>query len=260
MTAFAYARDRANHPNLLSCDDASVSNASHSSLVPAPVTENTTGKRNCGKRGSSSSFRDDTTSSGDKCRKRSRGVKRVHWDRIHTREFVLVVGDHPLCEDGLPVTLGWQYTDKSFSPPISNTIGDDQSENNENRSSPQRQEQQQIKISERRQSYVFPRRLSYEERKERLVSISNLTLEQIKSDEMDLVVRTLEESWANDDIYSGEYNEDMTMDLNPIGDEKLLELDDIDAVPNIEIDSKHQDDEDFGDVSHFVWSNEETGI
>ena len=77
---------------------------------------------------------------------------------------------------------------------------------------------------------------------------------------MDLVVRTLEESWANDDIYSGEYNEDMTMDLNPIGDEKLLELDDIDAVPNIEFDSKDQDDEDFGDVSHFVWSNEETGI
>jgi hypothetical protein len=111
--------------------------------------------------------------------------KRVSWDQIHTREYTLVVGDHPMCQDGLPVSLGWDHADCS-----SMTL------------------QQQhtavplitaTNIRERQQSYVFPRRLSYEERRDRLLNVSNLTLDQIKNDEIDLVVRTLREVVGNDD-------------------------------------------------------------
>lgn len=100
--------------------------------------------------------------------------KRVSWDCIHIREYALVVGDHPYCQDGLPVSLDWQHADNTT---VIQRIALQQS------------------LSERKHSYVFPRRLSYEERKERLCSVSGLTDDQVKNDEIELVVRTLQESW-----------------------------------------------------------------
>jgi hypothetical protein len=142
--------------------------------------------------------------------------KRVTWDQIHTREYTLVVGDHPLCQDGLPVSLGWDHADGSSTtlqksyhtvmPPRTTTT-----------------------IRERQQSYAFPRRLSYEERRERLLNVSNLTLDQIKDDEMDLVVRTLRESWDDegDDndgvLLSGSHREIAMMIGEQYDEETLLD-------------------------------------
>jgi hypothetical protein len=98
--------------------------------------------------------------------------KRVRWDIIQTREYSLVVGDHPFCQDGLPVSLDWQYHDSCSSSSIESRP-----------------------VSERKESYVFPRRLSYEERRDRLCSVSGLTAEEVKNEEIELVVRTLKEAW-----------------------------------------------------------------
>lgn len=162
-----------------------------------------------------------------------RPKKRVSWDRIHTREFDLVVGDHPMCQDSLPVSLGWQYNDQSYK---------------------HLQTQELLTISERRQSYLFPRRLSYEERRERLISVSNLTSDQIQNDEIDLAVRTLKETWETQYV-DGNYISDVVMtpvqtnfDFTsiPLAGEDLMELDEIEVVPGIE-------GEELGDITNFEW-------
>ncbi|CAJ1946088.1 unnamed protein product [Cylindrotheca closterium] len=137
--------------------------------------------------------------------------KRVRWDRVHKREFSLIVGDHPLCHDGLPVSFGWQYSD---CRPDS-----------------------LVNASERIQSYVFPRRMSYDERRQLLFS-GGLSADQVKSDEIDLIVRTLSEVWDT----SGMANMD--------GADPLAEIEffgDDDMPINMDID--------LGDISNFEWSD-----
>lgn len=130
----------------------------------------------------------------------SNAKKRVSWDRIHTREYALVVGDHPLCQDGLPVSLGWQYVDHA-TPSVHLRLQHHQQSQPPQLQQPQ---QQQPQVAGRHAAYMFPRRLSYEERRNRLQAVSNLTLDEIKSDEIDLVVRTLQESWGEtNDVLDG---------------------------------------------------------
>mmetsp|Transcript_82859 Transcript_82859/g.124394 ORF Transcript_82859/g.124394 Transcript_82859/m.124394 type:complete len:198 (+) Transcript_82859:119-712(+) len=141
--------------------------------------------------------------------------KRVSWKSIQTREFALVVGDHPLCHDGLPVSLGWRFYDSC--------PGDLVKAN---------------RVSERKSSYAFPRRLSYEDRRERLVAVSGLTVDEVKNDEIDLVVRTLKESWAHI------AEEPATPD--PLAD--IMMWDD-GEVPCMDLDV------DLGDISDFEWTD-----
>jgi hypothetical protein len=188
----------------------------------------------------------EDSSLDDSMNSRQQAKKRVSWAGIHTREYALVVGDHPMCQDGLPVSLGWQYSDG-----ISNIL--------------LTQQQQEVPLRERQQSYVFPRRLSYEERRNRLVAVSNFTLDQIKNDEIDLVVRTLKESW--DDIdgrqqqqqlggVCGDGSEDedansgMDMDFDPLAG--MMGLDDNMMMLGIDIDL----DGDLGDITDFEWTDE----
>ena len=210
--------------------------------------------------------------------KKSTKNKRVSWDRIITREYSLVVGDHPMCQDGLPVSLGWQYNDhscstKSMNPQVPTVVEQKEEGTSlslvgiqrQQQQELQQQQQQPIKLSERRQSYVFPRRLSYEERRERLISVSNLTLDQIKNDEIDLVVRTLKESWEEDDNQEGvgdgdgEGNDIMmepaNRDYDPLADENMMDLDDMDVVPVIDVD--FNDNEDLGDITNFEWTDDD---
>ena len=183
--------------------------------------------------------------------------KRVSWDRIHTREFALVVGDHPMCQDSLPVSLGWQYDDHSCSTKDMNQIVQAQHTGIGETPVTHPGQQQTTTISERRRSYVFPRRLSYQERKERLVAVSNLTLDQIKNEEIDLVVRKMKESWEMHYVsYSSESNNDDDVIMAPIQtvpffdspmpDDNLMELDDIETIPGT-------DGQDLGDITNFQW-------
>jgi hypothetical protein len=141
----------------------------------------------------------------------SNKMTRVSWDKIDTREFALVVGDHPLCNDGLPVSLGWKYSDC-----CPNSLAE---------------------ASEREQSYVFPRRLSYDERRQRLF-LGGLSAEQVKNDEIDLVVRTLNEAWD----HGGMQNSDL---MDPLADITMLGDD----------DTPLSMDFDLGDISNFEWTD-----
>jgi len=147
------------------------------------------------------------------------GKKRVSWDRVHTREYALVVGDHPFCQDGLPVSLDWQFRDNlektaAITP--------------------------QLEMKERSTSYIFPKRLSYEERRQRLHQVSGLTPDQVKNDEIDLVVRTLQESW-----------DEVPIEPTPVQPCVLPEPDMMiwDDIISQDIDL------DLGDISNFEWTD-----
>ena len=169
--------------------------------------------------------------------------KRVSWDRIHIREYPLVFGDHPLCQDGLPVRLGWQYDDMNALAVEQIKEGMKPTLNGNNRKG-------ETKLSERRQSYVFPRRLSYEERRDRLISVG-FSLDQIKNDEIDLVVRTLKESWDDQNTTEEGICNDIVMepvhcDYDPFADDNMMEID----VPEIDVDF-NENNEDLGDITDF---------
>lgn len=152
--------------------------------------------------------------------------KRVSWDRIHTREYALVVGDHPLCQDGLPVSLDWQHADNTL--PVKKIAGPEAP-----------------KVSERRHSYVFPKRLSYEERRQRLCCVSGLTDDQVKNDEIDLVVRTLQESW---DCVAQDASS-QPFDPTPIAEDDTNMMAVWEDVISQDIDI------DLGDISDFEWTD-----
>ena len=143
----------------------------------------------------------------------SRLKKRVSWNNIQTREYSLVVGDHPLCQDGLPVSLDWQFSDSS---PRSFQVDN---------------------VTERSKSYVFPRRLSYQERISKLCDISGFTLEEVKNEEIDLVVKTLKESWDEVPV-----EPITTVDSDPLIDDMML----WDDIPGLDCD--------LADVSDFEWT------
>ena len=69
--------------------------------------------------------------------------KSVSWKGIFIREYDVTVGDHPLCRDNLPLSLDWSHSN-----------------------------QEKIKNidcgRERMSNYVFPKRLSYEDRRRRI--------------------------------------------------------------------------------------------
>mmetsp|Transcript_825 Transcript_825/g.2068 ORF Transcript_825/g.2068 Transcript_825/m.2068 type:complete len:298 (+) Transcript_825:211-1104(+) len=284
MTALTYASDATNQTSFLSFSSiASVASASDESPVArstdtisggdeegessAPLSMVPGQSSRLGDSGGSQSG-DDGTKAIVKNKPAGKGKKRVSWDRIHTREFVLVVGDHPMCQDGLPVSLGWQYNDYSCSTksmnPVPAITAHNVKQDGRNAPSPIRQQEQhapQTELSERRQSYIFPRRLSYEERRERLVSVSNLTLDQIKNDEIDLVVRNLKESWDVEDRMdeSGQVDYDIVMQpieidnaIYPFDDDNWMELDDMGMVPGVDLNA-----EDLGDITNFEWIDSE---
>lgn len=68
--------------------------------------------------------------------------KQVQWKGVFVREYNSTKGDHPFCSDSLPVSLDWTYSGDKFK---------------------------NIEESrERNSKYVFPRRLSYEDRRRRV--------------------------------------------------------------------------------------------
>jgi hypothetical protein len=162
--------------------------------------------------------------------------KRVSWDRIHIREFALIVGDHPFCQDGLPVSLDWHHADNT-EPGKKITCLEP--------------------LSERRTSYTFPKRLSYEERRERICSVSGLTDDQVKNDEIDLVVRTLQEAWESgcEDVVTP-LRVVVDDDPTPMSDDRR----DMDiTMMNVwdDLISQHVDVDldDLGDMSDFEWTD-----
>jgi hypothetical protein len=94
---------------------------------------------------------------------------------VQVREHAVTVGDHPFCFDGLPLTLDWEHAEF----PV----------------------EYDIEISrERLQRYRMPPRLSYVERRERLFTVSDYNENQVRNEEINMVINLLEQSWSQNYI------------------------------------------------------------
>jgi hypothetical protein len=94
---------------------------------------------------------------------------------VQVREHAVTVGDHPFCFDGLPLTLDWEHAEDAV--------------------------EYDIEISrERLQRYRMPPRLSYEERRERLFTVSDYNDNQVRNEEINMVINLLQQSWSQNYI------------------------------------------------------------
>jgi hypothetical protein len=113
----------------------------------------------------------------------------VSFKNVEVREYSITVGDHPMCYDGLPLTLDWEH-----SPSV---------------------EIRDVSTSrERSGNYRAPRRLSFDERRERLFSAAAAAAAAAgggagappteggdqRSLELGLVIKMLHNSWSMNSI------------------------------------------------------------
>lgn len=125
---------------------------------------------------------------------------------VEVREYAVTIGDHPLCMDGLPLTLDWEHAEESFVLDIDECS------------------------QERRSRYALPRRMSYNERRERLFRVRDHTPTQVKNDEIGMVIQLLENSWAQPNILPAIEMEDIEEETE--ADLSALEDDEEKPAPN----------------------------
>ena len=130
-----------------------------------------------------SSLEDVSVYSGSRCevdccalKKRETPKRRVSFNSdIEVREFAVTVGDHPFCFDGLPLTLDWQHSEE---PSFKHIDGS----------------------HERNEKYKMPKRLSYEERRDRLFTVSAYSDQRVRNEEINMVINMLQQSWSQPSI------------------------------------------------------------
>lgn len=93
---------------------------------------------------------DASSSSGSLETVHSTPSKQVSFSTVEVREYCLTVGDHPLCRDGMPITLDWKYNEETTFVNVPYE-------------------------SRNRNQGGFPRRLDYNERLARLQCVTGLT-------------------------------------------------------------------------------------
>lgn len=153
----------------------------------------------------------------------SSGLKKsVSWKGVFVREYNCTVGDHPMCSDNLPVSLDWSHSDDVEVRGIESS-------------------------RERKANYVFPRRLSYEDRARRIFG------------EEDEVETFAEDVWTNEpgSLVQVEGAHQSMADLDEaLGHDEI----EVDASQGV-IYSRHlqddvdDDDEDDDSVNYFMdWS------
>jgi len=81
-------------------------------------------------------------------------------EQAQVREYPIILGDHPYCADGLALTLDWEYNRGN---------DDDYKLNNSNNFS------YTMDLVDRTEPYQLPRRLTYEERRDRLFLLPGAT-------------------------------------------------------------------------------------
>jgi hypothetical protein len=52
----------------------------------------------------------------------SSSSRRVHFGRVQTRYYQHILGDHPLCSDGLPLTFGWTFQEDDYADCLTTTV------------------------------------------------------------------------------------------------------------------------------------------
>ena len=112
-----------------------------------------------------------TASPLSKSKRKASPKRSVSFSSVEVREYAVTVGDHPFCFDGLPLTLDWEHTPDA-------TVYD-------------------IEVSRQRmEKYRLPKRLSYEERREKLFSVSDYSQDRVRDEEINMVINLLQQSWA----------------------------------------------------------------
>ena len=95
--------------------------------------------------------------------------RRVSFTSIEIREYNLTVGDHPLCRDGLPLQLDWAH-----SPSTQVSI---------------------LCSRERTEKYQMPRRLSYEEKRDRLIATADYADQRDRNHALGQVIQRMQSWW-----------------------------------------------------------------
>ena len=115
---------------------------------------------------------------------------RVHFDtHVRQREYGLLIGDHPVCSDALPLTLDWSYVEtwSTLLPPTGGGEGcgalDDDDDEEETRylsNHPKRPMRTQRRNAGGSSSIIIPLRpLTMAERRHRLICVGAYTAEEM---------------------------------------------------------------------------------
>ena len=95
--------------------------------------------------------------------------RRVSFQKIEVREYSLTVGDHPYCRDGLPLQLDWAH-----GPSTEISI---------------------ICSRERASKYQMPRRLTYEEKRNRLIATTEYQDQRERNQALGQVIQRMQSWW-----------------------------------------------------------------
>jgi hypothetical protein len=94
---------------------------------------------------------------------------------VQVREHAITIGDHPCCWDGLPLMLDWRHALETYLIDLECS-------------------------QERMGKYGMPRRLSYEERRQRLFEVNGFSQQDVKNEEINMVITMLQSSWTLNSI------------------------------------------------------------
>lgn len=97
-------------------------------------------------------------------------------ETVHVREHAVTIGDHPSCNDSCPITLDWYHSEEILTLSL-----DDSSKTREGK-------------------YEMPKRLTFNERRKRLVQASAFGSERIQNQELERVIDMLHQSWSEPKI------------------------------------------------------------
>lgn len=125
--------------------------------------------------------------------------KRVSWKGIFIREYNTTKGDHPMCSDNLPVSLDWSHSDDVFK-----TIDESR---------------------ERNSKYVFPRRLTYEDRRKRVFGEEEEEEEELEERD-GVIMNSVVDYWDQSAAFAGnEAQQNSLMDFDDLIQQESAELD-----------------------------------
>jgi hypothetical protein len=128
--------------------------------------------------------------------------RRVSFSTIETREYNITVGDHPLCRDGLPLQLDWDHSEEvviNIKDALLLQAGDEDDNGTTTSdasigSTTTRSSSTSI-LAQREDKYHMPRRLSYEEKRERLISLANYTDQRDRNQKLGQVIQGMQSWW-----------------------------------------------------------------
>jgi hypothetical protein len=100
--------------------------------------------------------------------------RRVSFSKIEIREYSVTIGDHPLCQDGLPLSLDWEHSEST-----------------------------EVNMScsrERTEKYQMPRRMTYQEKRDRIIATKDLSDENVRNKELGQVIERMQCWWQKHPI------------------------------------------------------------